>query len=214
MASVTQLGSWKGLLDRLGLAQDDATFDALVAAYSGPDRAYHSLDHITHCLEELESTHLPAGRSDPIALAIWFHDAVYDWRSSTNEADSAGWADTFLGTVGAKSELAASVRELIMATCHHFDAELLGDQSLIADIDLSILGDAPDRFEKYEVGIRFEYRAVPEPIYRTKRAEVLRSFLQRPRIFATDAFHSAYESRARENLAKAIDRLTTDETTR
>ena len=74
------------------------------------------------------------------------------------------------------------------------------------DIDLSILGRAPDVFEKYEADIRQEYRWVPSVIYNRKRADVLDSFLQRERIYLTQPFFDKYEKPARENIEKSIAR--------
>ena len=44
---------------------------------------------------------------------------------------------------------------------------------------------------------------VPEDVFRERRAQLLRGFLARPRIYRTDAFHDALEARARENLQKS-----------
>jgi predicted metal-dependent HD superfamily phosphohydrolase len=78
------------------------------------------------------------------------------------------------------------------------------DTQLLLDIDLAILGAAPERFAAYESQIRAEYAHVPEADFRSGRAQVLSGFLARPRIYATAAFHDALEHRARENLAKAL----------
>jgi predicted metal-dependent HD superfamily phosphohydrolase len=52
-----------------------------------------------------------------------------------------------------------------------------------------------------------EFDSVPSLLFRRKRAEILESFLARPRIYTTELFGERYESQARHNLAKAIERL-------
>jgi len=59
--------------------------------------------------------------------------------------------------------------------------------------------------------VRKEYAWVPEPDYRSGRAAVLRSFLDRPRIFSTRAFAERYEAHARSNIQRALARVCRDE---
>ncbi|EJK76201.1 hypothetical protein THAOC_02051, partial [Thalassiosira oceanica] len=75
----------------------------IASLHSGPGRAYHNLDHVADVLAALDSL---LGGPPPVApgdddgraaldLAAFFHDAVYDPRSPTNEGDSAGLFDGF-----------------------------------------------------------------------------------------------------------------------
>ena len=98
------------------------------------------------------------------------------------------------------------VHALVMATCH--DAQpTTADAGLLVDIDLSILGAGPERFDEYEVQVRQEYAWVPGLVFRRKRREILQGFLARPRIYATDPFHRRFEEQARANLQRSVDRL-------
>jgi predicted metal-dependent HD superfamily phosphohydrolase len=72
---------------------------------------------------------------------------------------------------------------------------------------LAILGSAAEVYARYEQAIRQEYEWVEVSVYRTKRGEVLRSFLDRDRIYGTDYFHQRLEGQARKNLEWAINRL-------
>ncbi len=72
------------------------------------------------------------------------------------------------------------------------------------DIDLSILGADAETYAAFEVAVRREYRIVPMFIYRKKRMEVLKSFLQRPHIYHNEPFQSEREQQARVNLSNAI----------
>lgn len=202
----TTAENWLALLARLELEDASGTYDALVGAYTARSRHYHSLVHIADCLEQLSEHLALAEQPDEIALALWFHDAIYNWRSSTNEADSADWALRFLSGQNADASLGERIAALIMATCHGAgDAGgLAGDAALIVDIDLSILGRDHETYDRFEANIRKEYRWVPLPVYRTKRREVLHWFLDRERIFLTDVFEDKFGAVARENLERAI----------
>nr|WP_315464753.1 N-methyl-D-aspartate receptor NMDAR2C subunit [uncultured Rhodoferax sp.] len=180
-----------------------ALCDALLAAYAEPQRHYHSTQHLAECLHGFEAVRHLAQRPAEVALALWFHDAVYDVQRHDNEARSAAWARQALSTAGVQAEVAARVFDLVMATCHT-SAPATGDAQLLVDIDLSILGADAQRFAQYEQQIRKEYAFVPEDLFRTKRKEVLQSFANRPRIYSTDNFHALLEARARANLAEAV----------
>lgn len=208
MIEHTNRPSWSALLHRLGLSDPDGqTFDKLVAAYSGPGRHYHSLAHIEDCLVQLQTCGLPQDRADLIALAFWFHDAIYNWRSATNEADSATWASEFLSDCAASTKVMNNIHSLVMATCHFVPETPVGDCALMVDIDLSILGRDTAAYDRYEQAIRLEYWRVPQVTYRRERRKVLRSFVDREQIYLTDRFRSLYEVQARQNLKRAIRML-------
>lgn len=65
-------------------------------------------------------------------------------------------------------------------------------------------------FDRYEAGIRTEYHWVPDEVFWPKRAEFLRTMMNRKRIYATDFFATKYEAAARENLARSIRRISHD----
>lgn len=138
-------------------------------------------------------------------LAIWFHDAIYDTRRSDNEEVSARLAVECLGPLGVTGAVLERIAQLIRWTQHH-DAEGR-DGELLIDIDLGILGQSPEVFERYDAQIRAEYAWVPEEAYRAGRAQVLRSFLDRARIYRTPVFREACEDAARANLRAKLTEL-------
>jgi predicted metal-dependent HD superfamily phosphohydrolase len=141
-----------------------------------------------------------------VELALWFHDAVYDIHNgSQNEARSADWAVEALTEVNAAPEVRERVKQLILATRHDV-LPSTEDERLLVDIDLSILGAEPARFQAYEQQVREEYAHVPQRLFLRKRQEILRQFLARPRIYSTARFHDALEARARQNLERSISR--------
>lgn len=100
----------------------------------------------------------------------------------------------------------AAVSQLIMATKSH-DPTTHPDAPFLVDVDLSILGKAPGRFRAYEEQIRQEYAWVPAGFFALKRAEILKAFLDRKRIYSTDCFFEKYEAQARANLRASLETL-------
>jgi predicted metal-dependent HD superfamily phosphohydrolase len=195
--------SWQALWRKLGAQADEALFQRLVAAYSEPHRHYHTLQHLRECLEMFASVRQLAQRPAEAELALWFHDAVYDPTRADNEERSAGWARQSVLDAGLTQDVAARVHAMVMAT-KHAEVPQDADTQLLVDVDLAILGAAPQRFDESDAQVRREYAHVPEADFRPGRTRVLRGFLQRPRIYATELFRRRFEAQARENLARAI----------
>lgn len=197
---------WNDLLAALGFGPDDVTYARLRTAYSEKHRAYHTAEHIGACLSLFDEWTHHAARPAAVACALWFHDAVYNPSSSNNEEMSAGWAAEFLAHHGADEERIERVRQLILATRHAAEPPA-GDAQLVVDIDLAILGSEREAYSRFEAQVRQEYHWVPAFIFKHKRREILRSFLDRPRIYATAAAYERFEVAARRNLASAIKDL-------
>ncbi|MCP5558891.1 MAG: hypothetical protein H7A55_14180 [Verrucomicrobiaceae bacterium] len=204
----THLPPWQALCQKAHLQDPDGRIHAqLRDAYVG--RAYHSIQHIGACLAWLDAV-AESGVAIPeayaVELALWFHDIVYDSRAADNEEQSAEIARSALLAMGGPVELTERVASLILATKHHHCANDPA-AAWVVDIDLAILGESPARFETYDEQIRQEYEWVPMKVYREKRAEVLRTFLNRQSIYKTEFFRRRLEDQARVNLAAAIRRL-------
>lgn len=176
---------------------------ALKRRHSEAHRSYHVLAHVAHCLDELEDVRSLA--SDPIAveLALWFHDVVYDSHAKDNEAQSALLAGQVAESMGLSEARRDTIRRLILATRHDV-LPAPGDESLVVDIDLAILGQPRERFDEYERQVRIEYAWVPQPIFEAKRLEILRSFLRRDSIYSTEHFRARYEDAAWANLSRSL----------
>lgn len=197
---------WQHTCSTCGIRDDGALLYAqLTQTYQAPTRHYHNLQHIRECLTHLESL-WHTQDTDTIALALWFHDAVYDSRARDNEARSAAWAAEALAHCGGSESLITQVCALILATEHHNSPADPLAQTLV-DIDLAILGATPSRFAAYEQQIRAEYAWVDEATYHSKRGEVFRHFLQRPQIYSTPVFYERFEAAARQNLHTALAAL-------
>jgi predicted metal-dependent HD superfamily phosphohydrolase len=79
----------------------------------------------------------------------------------------------------------------------------------MVDIDLSILGAADARFDESDVQVRKEFAHVNEADWRVGRRRVLEGFLNRERLYGSEAFHSRFEEQARKNLKRSLARLGT-----
>lgn len=194
---------WAHAWSALQLAPPAGLHAQLLQAYAEPQRHYHTLQHLSECLALLHEAAACAHQLGEVAVALWFHDAVYDVRGSHNEALSADWAVRALQAAGASAPVQARVRALIAATQHHAVPQA-GDPQLLVDIDLAILGAAPARFAQYEQQIREEYAWVPAPVFSEKRQAILQGFLARPQIYNTAVFHARLEAHARSNLRQAL----------
>lgn len=196
-----------GLLRRLGAAGDPAPLaDAVLAAWAEPARRYHDLDHLRDCLAELDGAPGGGGDRDRVEAALWFHDAVYDPRADDNESRSAEWARRTLAALAIPPAVADEVARLVLLT-RHTDPASDPAGRLLCDVDLSILGRAPEVFDAYDRRVHDEYAWVPDAAYRAARSRVLAGLLRRQPLYQTDHFRRRYESAARANLARALAAL-------
>ena len=204
---MVELERWSRLWRNLGAEGDPGpVYELLSDLYSERHRAYHTLNHLSHCLDELEDARHLAEQPNQVEMALWFHDAIYDPKAKDNERRSAELCRRTAKEAGLPEAFARKVYDLVLATQHHGVPEG-GDARLLVDIDLSILGRPTDAFDEYETNIRKEYHFVPQDRYRSARSAILRSFLNRPAIYSTDFFRQKYESRARANLERSLGYL-------
>ena len=111
------------------------------------------------------------------------------------------------------------VSSMILATIQHqptsslvHDAGALDDLKFFLDIDMSILAAEETQYDVYAAAIRNEYAHYSELAYCSGRRKVLSDFLQRERIYFSNAFQgSGMEERARSNICREIGRLQTSE---
>jgi len=201
------LPSWQAARRELGAKSgDEALYRDLLACWSEGHRHYHTLQHLRECIAQFDPVRGMARHPAEVELALWFHDAFYDPRRSDNEERSADWARDCVLRAGVPTDVAGRVHALVMATRHQAVPED-PDARLLVDVDLSILGAEPARFDESDWQIREEYAHVPEEEFRPGRRRILCEFLARPRLYSTEHFHSALDARARDNLQRALARL-------
>ncbi len=198
---------WLALWERIG-AQGDSreVYNDLAARYSESHRAYHTLEHIEHCLREFQVIKYLAMNPDAIEFALWYHDAIYDTKAKDNEEKSAKLAVGVARTASLPDAFKQSVANLILAT-KHSENPTDHDVQILVDIDLSILGQPEKEFDEYEQNVRKEYEWVPEDAFIAGRSAILKSFLNRPSIYSTQFFRDKYEARARRHIARSLAKL-------
>lgn len=195
--------SWRRAWSALHTEPAHGLFEQLVACYSEAHRRYHTLQHLSECLEKLAPVLGRAEHPGEVEVALWFHDAIYAIKRQDNEQQSALWAKRALASAGYSAEGLARVYSLIMAT-RHSALPQTADERLLVDIDLSILGAATERFAEYERQVRQEYAWVPDWLFWRKRKAILQEFMARQSIYGTEPFYRQYEAQARQNLEHAL----------
>ncbi len=189
------------LADRWPLDDHLALRDELLVAW---DRGgYHDQLHLAEVLDRLD---LLAGAgagfdATTVALAAWFHDAVYDG-ADDDEERSAQWAERALPPA-----YADEVARLVRMTVHHRPADDDPAGCALSDADLGILAAPRERYDAYAAGVRADFSHVAEQDFRAGRAAVLDDLAATPSMFHTPQGRELWEDRARANLARELEEL-------
>jgi predicted metal-dependent HD superfamily phosphohydrolase len=191
----------------------EALLDDLLARHREPHRRYHTATHVMWVLRHIdhivgagdERWMSPHVDRDAVRLAALYHDVVYDVHRSDNEVVSADLAARVANELGWQDDRCAAVHRLVLATAGH--APAADDEAVLVDADLAVLGGEPKDYAAYVGGVRAEYAHVPADQWRAGRAEVLRRFLDMPRLFTTDVMHGEREARAKANLTAELASL-------
>ncbi|AIY02621.1 hypothetical protein ART_3022 [Arthrobacter sp. PAMC 25486] len=192
---------WNALMPRQpGLGAE------LLGRWSEPHRHYHSATHLLAVLEALDAL---TGHQTPrpVALAAWFHDAVYNG-TAADEEDSAVLAQARLNKLLSVDET-AEVGRLVRLTATHSPAT--GDIAghLLCDADLAILGGEPQAYSRYVSGVRRDYAHVSEGDFAKGRAAVVRQLLALQPLFHTAKGKELWAARAQENLSRELSAILT-----
>jgi uncharacterized protein (DUF2236 family)/predicted metal-dependent HD superfamily phosphohydrolase len=180
------------------------TRDALLAAYGDSNRGYHDVRHLTEVLDRLDEL-VGAGLdvdATTVALAAWFHDAVYDGGPDAEER-SAVWAEEALTGTPYRGEVARLVR---LTESHDPADDDLPGQAL-CDADLAILASDQLRYDEYVAGVRRDYAHVSDADFAAGRAAVLRDLVGRDRLYRTAYALEHWERQARLNLERELGEL-------
>lgn len=193
---------WLEFCNRVGISSSDEYGNVIYASYGAPDRHYHVLEHIDSMLQAFDSCRHRFVHPDEVEYAIFMHDIIYDMRANDNERRSAELAADWIVRSTARLDTSV-VQELVMATVHK-DQPTNEDARLLVDIDTMVFAGEWSAYLRYASAIRLEYAWVPEAVYRSERARILKRFLGKERVFLTDLFDDAAEERARENILHEI----------
>jgi len=219
---------WQLLLQdnftHLTMVQIQQAWSRLLLHYQEAHRYYHDLSHIEGCFTWFDQVQDQLDDPLAVALAIWFHDIIYDVRRADNELKSAQYAVTALTNFAVSIQLVQKVYELVLLSQHPSKPSRtikrqpgkflskatdtartsLNDQALFLDIDLTILGQNNAIYEHYEKAIRSEYQHVPLWLYIRARKRLLKRFLRQPIIYYSTYFKEKFEQQARVNIQSVL----------
>lgn len=140
--------------------------------YEEHQRSYHTLEHISEILNELEANDLL--KDDDYFLAAIYHDAIYDPQSLSNEEDSAVLFEKESEDCNISNIQRSTIISMILDTKNHTSSHIKSKDFIEAD--LSIFKSSLSRLIKYENQIFKEFQFVPYHIYKKERIKVLEKF--------------------------------------
>ncbi len=211
------VGAMETLLVELGASTGAArsVADELVARHLEPHRSYHTLDHVTEVLAEVDRLLPLEPEADAVAVrvAAWFHDAIYDPTAGPGESEAAS-ADLAFDRIPAlaladRDHLVDEVVRLVLATAHHGPATD-PSSAVLVDADLWILSAPPERYDRYAAAVRTEYAHVADDAWVAGRGSLLTRFLVGASdLYAAGPDHDRAERRGRAtaNLQRELASL-------
>jgi predicted metal-dependent HD superfamily phosphohydrolase len=180
--------------------------DRVKARYAEPHRRYHTWEHVLACFASRRCI-TEANMAD-VDLALLFHDAVYEPLAHDNEAKSAELLLEEGRRAWLNDRVLVRAARLVESTKH--DGTTLPEseeECIVRDSDLSILGESPEVFARYERAVREEYAVIDDATFTRGRLAVLAGFLSLPSIYLTRVGARLWESRARANLEASLAKL-------
>jgi predicted metal-dependent HD superfamily phosphohydrolase len=197
------LVSWQRNWELLGCKPPPADcHQQLIDYYGESHRCYHTLTHLTDCFAHLSAVTPPSDLTASVALALWYHDAIYDPHRSDNEYRSAQLFESTARQIDLAEETTQKIVAMILATCHD-TTPTTQEAQLLVDIDLAILGAPTHRFTEYEAQVRQEYHWVSDAMFRQGRQAILSQFISQSEIYRTDYFLQHFETQARRNIEQS-----------
>lgn len=173
-------------------------------------RAYHSLEHIVHCLQELQwlisYCALNAKKIEQIVLALLCHDIILysEDKSISDEEQSARWFENFAKEVKYIDSKAKIVANMIRKTAYLSTKELpeTEEEKIMCSIDLAILAQPLKTYNWYTHAVREEYKNVIEQDFINGRIKALEHLMSQ-KLYTSEYFEH-YEFRAKKNMENEI----------
>ncbi|MEO1436540.1 MAG: hypothetical protein AAFV80_13460 [Bacteroidota bacterium] len=196
------------LLSRFALPkrQKISIIKQLFSLYQETHRAYHNLSHIWNLRQIFRELRSDLDQPDVVELAIWFHDAIYDPSSKTNELDSSALMRQALESFIPES-MVLKCANLIDSTARHHPRSSDRDIRFFLDMDLAILAAPEPLYYTYTISVREEYKQYTNAVFIPGRKAVLQHFLDRPSLYFSAPFQQQLEASARANLTKELESL-------
>ena len=208
---------WDQVLAQLVVLDKSSTSEEwlqrLWTLHTEPKRHYHTAIHLQEMFEYFkairEDLKLSEQQEAAIVMSIYFHDAIYDPHSGTNEEDSEKLWRSFASDINLslQQELVEEVSAYILATKKHsVNPDNSPALALFLDLDLAVLAKESSAYTSYAAMIRHEYHFVPVETYCSKRPEILEAMASQEHLYGSPAFQGL-EEKARRNLRNEVDLL-------
>ncbi|MEV6237817.1 hypothetical protein [Lentzea sp. NPDC051838] len=179
----------------------------LMERYAEPHRRYHNTFHVVTVVRDssqlADAFAFTAEERAILALAACAHDVIYDGKPGEDERASAAWARERLH--GLDEAHISRVESLVLATITHSSDDPLAH--VLLDADLAILGSEPEHYDRYSQAVRQEYSQYDDSQWRTGRAKVLKTLLDREDLYVTGPARQLWDAAARINLARELQEL-------
>lgn len=189
--------------------------DNVLREYEKPDRSYHDINHLKRMVKYAELFDVKLTLAQCFAIA--YHDAVYiPGLQGISELHSGllfrnHWKNAFPNPY---SSITVEIAErIIYDTRDHLIPSAFGSD-LVLDLDLAGIGDNINdphgaQFKIDGDNIRTEYQAIDDVSFYKGRRQFLKNMLERPRIYHTHQFFTAFEATARQRITDDIRRCST-----
>lgn len=191
--------------------------------YNAPHRHYHTLRHVAFLLNEWQKHQDQLINADMVALAIYYHDIIYEPLRKDNEYQSAlFFADNF-ASVLSQQQIQVVMSLIEMTAKHSLDSQRIDDEiqddlypkiqqfkadaALFLDMDLSILGMPWVQYKAYAKAVRLEYIQIESAQYQQGRKQVLQRLLAKPYLYLTSYYRQTHEQQARQNIQQELQVL-------
>ena len=179
--------------------------ETLLGFYSESERFYHTFKHIEFCLGLFDQVKGQCNDADSLELAIWFHDAVYNFPLVENEKLSADYfmevSDGFFS-----EELRQKIYSLVIVTDHK-TLTANTDQKILVDIDLSSFGLPWERFIADGENVRRELSYLNEDDFYRQQIGFMKQLTAGKHFYKTPWFQDQFESTARANISEYLQLL-------
>lgn len=195
----------------------DSLRQLILACYTRPGRHYHNMAHVAHCLHELQAllaeptSAAQLGEPRELAVALLFHDAVYDPVAEDSEERSANLCSEAVPLFFPGLDLPLVTRLIRLTSLHgRLPGRLtLSEQDrLFLDVDMAVLGAPADAYAAYSEGVKHEYEPLLGPArYNLGRRGFLERLLASPHIYLSARYLETHEAAARLNLEHELEAL-------
>ncbi len=186
--------------------------DELAKRYAARKRKYHTWDHVEELLALLPQVEDYLECLPCVALAAAWHDSIMDFRANDNEVRSAALMRKF--TRGLDLFWIERADTLIQATAKHqlpHDWPPESDAGYFLDMDLAVLGSAPQRYQRYAADVREEYAHLAPSLWQAGRTRVLQNMLtrcKRGELYNTAWGQRQFAAAAQANMLGELQQLT------